>query len=255
MKMLLEKETYSCGTARANRKNWPTEFRKPAALKLKRGESRKMQHENVTAVVWQDKRVVLLLSTNSDPRTDGTVTRKTGKGNEEIEIACPQAVRNYTKHMGGVDVSDQKREYYGVGRSSKKWWKFILHFVLNVCLVNCFILYNLTNFPPSRAHGTRQVTFRRNLVSQLIGTYTSRKRTGRKRSLPIGTASPHLFHTLQKISGRVKVFALCSEKKKKNYQEGVNRQNINVSSVIFHCAVWGVFWNTTSSEMWRCKIR
>jgi len=70
----------------------------------------------VTAVVWQDKRVVLLLSTNSDPRTDGSVTRKTGKGNE-IEIACPQAVINYTKHMGGVDVSDQKREYFGVGRS------------------------------------------------------------------------------------------------------------------------------------------
>ena len=52
-------------------------------------------------------------------------------------------------------------------------------------------------------------------MSQLIGTFTSRKRTGRKRSLPIATASPHLFHTLQKISGRVKVCALCSEKKKK----------------------------------------
>ena len=117
--------------------------------------------------------------------------------------------------MGGVDVSDQKREYYGVGRSSKKWWKFILHFVINVCLVNCFILYNLTNHPPSTAHGIRQVTFRRNLVCQLIGIFTSRKCTGRKRSLPIGTASPHLFHTLQKISGRVKVCALCSEKKKK----------------------------------------
>ena len=69
----------------------------------------------------------------------------TGKGKEEIEIACPQAVINYTKHMGGVDVSDQKRKYYGVGRSSKKWWKFILHFILNVCLVNSFILYDLTN--------------------------------------------------------------------------------------------------------------
>ena len=77
-----------------------------------------MQHENVMAVVWQDKRV-LLLSTNSDPRTDGSVTRETGKGNEEIEIACPQAVINYTKYMGGVDLSDQKREYYGVGRSLK----------------------------------------------------------------------------------------------------------------------------------------
>ena len=133
--------------------------------------------------------------------------------------------------------------------------EIILHFVLNVCLVNSFILYDLTNHPPSTAHGNRQVTFRRNSVCQLIGTLTSRKRTGRKRSLPIGTASPNLFHTLQKISGRVKVCALCSEKKKKLHQEGVKRQNINVSSVIFHCAVWGVFWNTTSSEMWRCKIR
>ena len=76
-----------------------------------------MQHEDVMAVVWQDKRVVILLSTNSDPRTDGSVTRKIGKGSEETEIACPQAVINYTKHMGGVGVSDQKREYYGVGRS------------------------------------------------------------------------------------------------------------------------------------------
>ena len=62
---------------------------------------------------------MLFSSTNSDHRNDGSVTRKTGKDKEEIEIACTQAVINYTKHMGGVDVSDQKREYYGVGRSSK----------------------------------------------------------------------------------------------------------------------------------------
>jgi len=49
----------------------------------------------------------------------------------------------------------------------------------------------------------------------MIGTFTSCKRIGRKRSLPIGTASPKLFHTLQKISGRAKVYALCIEKKKK----------------------------------------
>jgi len=91
-----------------------------------------MHHEDVKAVVWQDKRVVLLLSTNSDPRTDGSVTRKTGNGTEETEIACPQAVINYTKYMADMDVSDQKCEYCGVGRSSKKCWKFILHFVLNV---------------------------------------------------------------------------------------------------------------------------
>ena len=82
----------------------------------------------MTAIVWQDKRVVLLLSTNSDPRTDGSVTGKTGKGNEEIEIACPQAVINYTKRMGGVDVSDQRCEYCGVGRSSKKMLEIYITF-------------------------------------------------------------------------------------------------------------------------------
>jgi hypothetical protein len=80
-----------------------------------------------------------------------------------------------------------------------------------------------------------------NVVRQMIGLLTSRKHTGRKRSLPIGNATPHLFHTLQRISGRVKVCALCKEKKKKLHQERVNRHNINVSSVTFHCAVWGVF--------------
>jgi hypothetical protein len=48
-----------------------------------------LQHKDVTAVMWQDKRVVLLLSTNSDPRTDGSVTRKTEKGNEEMEHLQP----------------------------------------------------------------------------------------------------------------------------------------------------------------------
>jgi hypothetical protein len=73
---------------------------------------------------------------------DGAVKRKTGKGNK-VEIPCPQAIINYSKYMGGVDISDQKREYYELGRSSKKWSNFIFHFVINVCVVNSFILYDL----------------------------------------------------------------------------------------------------------------
>ena len=112
-------------------------------------------------------------------------------------------------------VLEQETYSCGTTRANRKNWKFILHFVLNACLENCFILYDLTNHPPSTAHRNRQLNFRRNLVRQLIGTLTSRKRTGRKRSLPIGTVFPNLFHTLQKVSGRAKVYALCIEKKKK----------------------------------------
>jgi len=45
-----------------------------------------LQHEDVTAVAWQDKRVVLLLSTNSDPRTDGSVTRKQDKAMKKLKL-------------------------------------------------------------------------------------------------------------------------------------------------------------------------
>jgi len=56
-----------------------------------------MQHEDVTAVVWQDKRVVLILSTNSDSRTDGSVTRKREKAMKKLKLHVlkpPQITRN-----------------------------------------------------------------------------------------------------------------------------------------------------------------
>ena len=85
-KLLLDKKVYACGTARSGRKDFPTELKNPRQLKLKRGESKKLQHEDVTAVVWHDNRDVLLLSTNSDPRFDGTIKGKRGKGREELEF-------------------------------------------------------------------------------------------------------------------------------------------------------------------------
>lgn len=215
MKLLLEKKMYACGTARSGRKDIPNELKKPKQLKLKRGESKKLQHEDVTAVLWHDNRDVLLLSTNSDPRVDGTVKRKSGKGREEIEIPCPKSVINYTKGMGGVDISDQKRVYYNVGRPSKKWWKYLLHFVLNVSIVNSSIIYDLSHQPTRSAHGNRQLDFRKNLVKQLIGDFTSRKRAGFKRSLPTSITPPHVTHVIEKIEGRVKTCIECSASKRR----------------------------------------
>jgi hypothetical protein len=103
MKLLLTHNSYRCRTATVNRKGWPLQFRNPAPLELKRGESRKLQNEGVRAIVWQDKRTIQLLSTNSDPLNDGDIKRKTGKRNEEVEIPCPQAIINYTKYIGGVE--------------------------------------------------------------------------------------------------------------------------------------------------------
>jgi hypothetical protein len=49
------------------------------------------------------------LPTNSDLEIYIMVTRRTGKGREEIGIPCPKAIMNYTVSMGGDDLADQER--------------------------------------------------------------------------------------------------------------------------------------------------
>jgi hypothetical protein len=99
------------------------------------------------------------------------------------------------------------------------------------------------------------MTFRRNFVRQLIGTFTSRKRTGRKRSLPIGTAFPNLFHTFQKISGRADGCALCLEKKKKAPSGRGKQTTYKCKQCDLPLCHVGSILEYPSSEMWRCKIR
>jgi hypothetical protein len=158
-------------------------------------------------------RDVLLLSTNTDPRSDLTVSRKSGKGGEEIEVPCPRAVENYTENMADVDMADQMRAYYGVGHSSKKWWKYIFHFIMTISIVNNFIIFYLSNRPARSSHGNRQHQFRQNLVTQLIGNFTSQKRVGATRSLLVGIPTPQVCHTLEKIQRNVKKCVQCATKK------------------------------------------
>lgn len=202
MELLLDRRCYACGTTDANIKNWPGEFRKIS--KLKKGEYKQLQSNKITATIWHD---VLLLSTNSDPTTENFTTRHSGR--EKIDVRYPEALKKYTENIGGVKKANELRERYGVGRTSKKWWKSIFHFITNVAIVNSFILYDITNKPKTSAHGNRQLQFRKNLIAQLIGRYASRKM--QRNLLPLQNENRH---SVEKIDGRGKVCVYCSANKK-----------------------------------------
>ncbi|KAG8228744.1 hypothetical protein J437_LFUL009612, partial [Ladona fulva] len=135
MNTLYNNKTYACTTTRPTRKEWPTELNFPKKLKLKRGEIKSLPRGKVTATVWHDNRNICMLSTNCDPDSSISVSRKTGVGNKQIKIPCPQSVMLYTKSMGGVDRADQFRSYYGFGRTTKKWWKYLFAFVVNTAIM------------------------------------------------------------------------------------------------------------------------
>ena len=62
------------------------------------------------------------LSTQSQPQMT-TVTRRSKSG--PIPTDIPKPVESYNKFMAGVDLADQYRASYPVGRASHKCWRYI----------------------------------------------------------------------------------------------------------------------------------
>ena len=171
---LLNDNIYLCGTTRANRKDFPKELaaNNPQVKRLKQGESLFRRREDLVATMWKDKRFVHFLSTQSNPTGDETVNRKQRDGTI-IQVPSVPVVRSYNQNMGGVDLHDQLRGYYAVGTKSRKWWRYLFWFCVDVSIVNAFILEK-----KALNHWTRgQLEFRTELAHDLLGDFSSRTRT------------------------------------------------------------------------------
>lgn len=67
MQDLESRGTYTCGTVRTNRRDYPADLKR---AKLVRGEIRTRQCRNLVATMRRDKHVVSLLSTNTPPEPE-----------------------------------------------------------------------------------------------------------------------------------------------------------------------------------------
>ena len=176
---LLSRGIYACGTVRCDRREFPRQLR---GLSLECGEHEFQQRGNLTAVTWQDKRQVNVLSTLHDPTDTASVRRKQKDGSQTV-LNCPTAITTYNKYMGGVDRGDQLRRYYGLRLKCMKNYKYIFWFILDVAITNAFILHTkFTVLTPSSNEQQRLKWFRLQLAESLIGDYNSRQRIGRPRS-------------------------------------------------------------------------
>lgn len=86
---------------------------------------------------------VHIVSTTSDPLGDGPTHRRV-PGGEVILIQRPPAVAAYQENYYGVDRAMQYRSKCPIGRQSRKYWKYFMNFILEVALVNTFLLWKMT---------------------------------------------------------------------------------------------------------------
>jgi len=178
---LLQHGIMACGTYRTNHAGLPHDLTaKDTVKQLARGDVCMRQKGRTTALVWKDKKPVYVLS-NAHPPTTELVQRKNPDGSK-AQVSCPTAVASYNRHMGGVDLLDQLKCYYCYDKKSKRWWMRLFFHLVDIAVVNSYILYRHCSrhhwHPPLKYKPYDQLSFRTQLIDQLVNHFTCRKTTG-----------------------------------------------------------------------------
>eukprot|EP00795_Rhopilema_esculentum_P005704 gene5704-10953_t len=117
------------------------------------------------------------------------------KGVQEV-VEKPAVVCLYNAYMIGVDLSDQLRSYYPLGRKGHRWYKYIFWLIFDVSVGNAMV-------------------FRQSLAMQMIGGYCGRK-SAMKKNIAYNRCDPETIreeakyvHSICKIEGRKKECIQC----------------------------------------------
>ena len=122
-----------------------------------------------------------------------------------MEVQRPAVAETYQRHMGGVDRNQQLRAKYPVGRPSKKYWKYFLHYIISLCLVNGFLLLKETNTFPTVRSQYKFMDFIIDVATKLTSGFTSRKRRIAHTDQPSYPMQGHRSNKLTRSRGDCKV--------------------------------------------------
>ena len=132
---LVKKQIYCCGTVRLNRKCMTQDLR-PKTTKLKMGDICIRTRANLTAIQWQDKRDICLLTNINDAPVEDNFCNDGGKA---IKL---HIVMDYNHHMDYVDKGDRMANSYSNSRHMFKWTKQLFFHLLDLAILNSCILHS-----------------------------------------------------------------------------------------------------------------
>ena len=116
---------------------------------------------------YMDSKLLFLISNFIDTNRLCTKSRWSRKLQQYIEISFPEIVKVYQILMKGVDISNQLISYYEIDIRMKKWWKRLFNHLIDIAVVNSYILYNKSG----RGEVLSQKKFRESIVLSVIAKY------------------------------------------------------------------------------------
>ena len=168
-------DTYACGTVRLNRKGLPMSLKR---TRLRQGQGTFRRNGSLLALKYRDKRDVSVLTTIHDAKCQVFEGRR-GR------VLKPTCIVEYSRHMGGVDLSDQLQQYYGQGvfRKTNKYWKKLFFYLINLMITNAFILHKKYGENRAMSHNSFRMSIVKALLEEADDAPTPAKR-GRKSNDP-----------------------------------------------------------------------
>ncbi|XP_022823361.1 piggyBac transposable element-derived protein 3-like [Spodoptera litura] len=99
-------------------------------------------NKNRLAVVrWHDNKAVTLISSYVGVEPVGTIKRYCKDSKTKVDVQCPQIVKEYNKHMGGVDLADMLISLYRTPFKTRRWYIGIFAQLLDICINNAWLLH------------------------------------------------------------------------------------------------------------------
>lgn len=185
-KELLKMNCYLTGTVMTNRTGLPIGL-KAKQRAMKKGDIFSYRQGNTLVLSWKDKRPVTMLSTKSTGSKEET-TNVPSKWPNLPPTPKPNVVLDYTKHMGAVDRSDHFVSSYQFMRKTKKWYRKMFFWLLEVSIINSYLLYKDTQTKYNKkpmTHKQFRCSLVVDLVAEKVAARDSSKRRGRQPQRPV----------------------------------------------------------------------
>ena len=96
---------------------------------------------SIRALKWYDNIAVVLATTFAKAHLIGTIQRWDRSKKQMVQVDYPNAVKQYNKFMGGVDLLDAYLAYYRTHLRSKKYYLRLFFHLLDLAVVNSWLLY------------------------------------------------------------------------------------------------------------------
>lgn len=138
-------------------------------------------NNNKLAVVrWNDNKCVTLISSYTDSEPVQKIKRYSKDAKRKVDVDCPNVVKDYNKHMGGVDLADMLVSLYKTPFKTRRWYIGIFAQLIDICINNAWILYRKHHSQRKSEARLKLKLFRYEIFSALIKMNKSAKRTNQE---------------------------------------------------------------------------